>query len=180
MDYLLHFEILIIKLSIGRIRIWKLLPTIVTAIGSIEGPNFLHSHGDNNVCNNGILCHLMPPWLLFPQPRHLLSPCPIDLQDFNKRLFVTKIWKKSYLAPPDDATPPFSTCVCCVVLGWTRVRRIGLWSPIISDQITIMSDRRSYFSSFCRSWSWVIVDHIFCEWSGNDRRSQNFAKTTNF
>ena len=62
----------------------------------------------------------------------------------------------------------------------TRVRVIWSWSPIISDQITIMSDRRSYFSSFCRSWSWVIVDHIFCEWSGNDRRSQNFAKTTNF
>ena len=67
-----------------------------------------------------------------------------------------------------------------LLLDVYRVRHIGSWSPIISDQITIMSDRRSYFSSFCRSWSWVIADHIFCEWSGNDRRSQNFAKTTNF
>ena len=91
--------------------LWNLLG-VVRARSSSLSPNFLPSHGDNNVCNNGILCHLMPPWLLFPQPRHLLSPCPIDLQDFNKRLFVTKIWKKSYLAPPDDATPPFSTCVC--------------------------------------------------------------------
>ena len=105
-----------------------------SCIGSIEGPNFLHSHGDNNVCNNGILCHLMPPWLLFPQPRHLLSPCPIDLQDFNKRLFVTKIWKKSYLAPPDDATPPFSTCVCCVVLGWTWSK-----SSVFGDNISSRS-----------------------------------------
>ena len=108
-----------------------------SCIGSIEGPNFLHSHGDNNVCNNGILCHLMPPWLLFPQPRHLLSPCPIDLQDFNKRLFVTKIWKKSYLAPPDDATPPFSTCVCCVVLGWTWSK-----SSVFGDKISSRSGEK--------------------------------------
>ena len=108
-----------------------------SCIGSIEGPNFLHSHGDNNVCNNGILCHLMPPWLLFPQPRHLLSPCPIDLQDFNKRLFVTKIWKKSYLAPPDDATPPFSTCVCCVVLGWTWSK-----SSVFGDKIRSSSGEK--------------------------------------
>ena len=43
-----------------------------------------------------------------------------------------------------------------------------------------MSDRRSFFHWFWRSWSWVIVDHIFGEWSQNDRRSQNLPKTANF
>ena len=46
-----------------------------------------------------------------------------------------------------------------------RVGDIGSWSPIISDQITIMSDCRYFFSWFWQSWSWVIVDHIFGEWS---------------
>ena len=47
----------------------------------------------------------------------------------------------------------------------TRARTRWSWSPIISDQITIMRWTWLIFSWIWRSWSWVIMAHIFGEWS---------------
>ena len=60
-----------------------------------------------------------------------------------------------------------------IVIGsgsiWKGV--IWSWSPIISDQITIMRWMWLIFLRKSQSWSWVIMAHSFGEWSEYDRRS---------